>query len=338
MIHDDGTRGGRESSRPARIERNGLTEFRSFRNIDPPALAELWCHHPPLRALMQPMSVDVFERVVLSKPYFDRDGLIVATRDGRILGFAHAGFGCDSQGGLSFERGATCMLMVAPPERTGTLGRDLLQRSEEYLRRAGAQRLSAGPVFPADAFYLGLYGGSELPGVLASDTWLLELYAGAAYREIGRRVILQRELAGFRAPMDRHLMQIRRSLHVEAEVDPAPRSWWEACTFGQTDRSRYHLKQRRGQDTVGSVTYWDLEPLASSWGVHAAGLWQWELHDADSRPGIELFLLAESIRQLQADGVTLVEVQVPAEDSARLQLFERLGFQQVDEGIILEKA
>ncbi len=287
---------------------------------------------------MQPMSVDVLDRVVLSKPYFDRRGLIVAVREGRMLGFAHAGFGCDADGKLIVERGTTCMLMVAPQERAGSLGRELLDQSEAYLQAAGSQHLSGGPFHPTDPFYLGLYGGSELPGVLASDHWLLELYQQAGYHEVGRRAILQRELAGFRPPVDRHLMQIRRSYQVEAELDPAPRTWWEACTFGQTDRTRFHLRPRRGSASAGQVTYWDLEPLASSWGVHAAGLVQLDLTEDGPPPGAELFLVAESIKQLHSQGVTLVEVQLGSGDNARRRLYECLGFQQVDEGIALQKA
>jgi hypothetical protein len=132
-------------------------------------------------------------------------------------------------------------------------------------------------------------------------------------------------------------MQIRRSFQVEPEIDPAPRSWWEACTYGQTDRTRFHLRPRRGSESSGQVTYWDLEPLASSWGVHAAGLVQLDLAAETAPRGAEMFLIAESIRQLQADGVTLVEVQLGSEDDERRQLYERLGFQQVEEGIVLQK-
>jgi hypothetical protein len=66
---------------------HALITFRTFRNSDPPRLAELWRSQPPQRGLMQPMSAGLFERLVLSKPYFDRDGLILAVNDDRIVGF-----------------------------------------------------------------------------------------------------------------------------------------------------------------------------------------------------------------------------------------------------------
>ena len=70
-----------------------LIEYRAFRNTDPPQLAEIWRSNSTSRGLMQPMSTAVFERFVLSKPTFDRQGLVVAVDEDKIVGFAHAGFG-----------------------------------------------------------------------------------------------------------------------------------------------------------------------------------------------------------------------------------------------------
>ena len=39
------------------------------------------------------MSLSLVEAAVFSKPYFDRQGVIVAVDEGRVVGFAHAGFG-----------------------------------------------------------------------------------------------------------------------------------------------------------------------------------------------------------------------------------------------------
>lgn len=70
-----------------------MIHFRSFRNTDPPALCEIWRSQPPRRGLVSSLSPMLLDRYVLSKPYFDREGLIVAEDDDRPIGFAHAGFG-----------------------------------------------------------------------------------------------------------------------------------------------------------------------------------------------------------------------------------------------------
>ncbi len=56
-----------------------MTYFRPFRNSDPPLLADVWRSQPSQRGLMQPMSAALLEQLVLSKPVFEREGLIVAT-------------------------------------------------------------------------------------------------------------------------------------------------------------------------------------------------------------------------------------------------------------------
>ena len=49
-----------------------------------------------------------------------------------------------------------------------------------------------------NGFYLGLYGGSELPGTLDSSKPAQQLFLGAGYQEIDRTIVLHRETATFR--------------------------------------------------------------------------------------------------------------------------------------------
>ena len=54
-----------------------------------------------------------------------------------------------------------------------------------------------------------------------------------------------------------------------------------------------------------------------------------------------LFLLGEAMRQLQTQGVSIVEAQLDpsADDSQRrLEMLQRLGFDAVDQGVQLWKA
>jgi hypothetical protein len=72
--------------------------LRPFRNSDPPHLAEIWRSQPPQRGLLQPVTPPLLEMGVFSKMAFDRQGLIVAERDGKPIGFVHASFGPDEAG------------------------------------------------------------------------------------------------------------------------------------------------------------------------------------------------------------------------------------------------
>lgn len=315
-----------------------MIRYRPFRNTDPPYLVEVWRQQPPLRALMQPITVAALDRLVFSKPYFDRHGLIVAVEGDKPVGFVHAGFGPTPDGSdLSPERGVTCMLMVAPHPQQAQISRELLVQSEDYLVRRGAKRLYGGCIEPLNPFYLGLYGGSELPGVLASHTQLVELFPQLGYREVERTVIMHRLTAGYRPLIDRTQMQVRKRYKLELIPDPPTVNWWEACTIGLTERVRFQLVPKEGGSPVAVATFWDIEPLASSWGVRAMGLMRMATVTDHRRQGLATFLLGECVRELQSQGIVQIELQCMEHNIAAQKLYAKHGFQQVDAGIVFMK-
>lgn len=315
-----------------------MYHFRPFHNADPPALVEIWNQQPRQRGLVQPVGVVELEQLIFAKQYFDRQGLIVAVRDGRPAGFVHAGFGPDESGNrLEYDLGATCMLMVRPEEADSTLAGDLLAQSEEFLRGRGARVLYGGCIRPLDPFYLGLYGGSELPGVLDSDARRRTLFQEHGYREIDRVRILQCGLGRFRPPVDRTQIRLRRSMQVLSVCDPRPASWWEASTWAMLQRIRFELVPQSGGESLGSACVWDIEPLASSWGVRAGGLIELKIEANQRRRGLATFLVGETLRQLHAQGISRVEVQVMQNNQAALALYKKLGFTEIDQASVLRK-
>lgn len=312
--------------------------YREFRNTDPPALADIWRARTQERGLMQPMSGELFERLVLSKPYFDNAGLIVAEDQRRLVGFVHAAFGPNEElCNLSRRIGLTCMLMVRPEYRRLGIGKQLLIRSEAYLRGLGAELLMGGGIRPMHPFYLGLYGGSEMPGVLDSDVQAQQLYKAAGYQEVARCLVLHRDLSGFRPPVNRQQMQIRRRVSTEVLRDPQAANWWDACSFGNFERTRYDLVEQEGGAAVATATFWSMEPLSTSWGVRAVGLINFEVQPERRREGLATYLLCEAFRQLHEEGVQLVEAQTPQQNVGAHQLYLRLGFREVDQGAVYQK-
>jgi hypothetical protein len=319
-----------------------MIHYRPFLNSDPPGIAQVWCSQPPSRGLMQPMTTGLLDQLVLSKPYFEREGLIVAEDQERLVGFAHAGFAPhDSGSDLDRATGIICLIMVAPHAEQQEIAAQLLADSERYLKERGSRAIYGGSYDDRGPFYLGLYGGSGAPGVLASDRMQQTTYVAAGYEAVQRTRILQRELAGFRPLVDRRIIQLKRELQLEASADLLPATWWDACTLGQIDRTQFVLAPRRGGRPLGTAHFWDVEPMASSWGVHAMGLLEITIEDAghEDHEAAQLtsFLLGESIRQLQSCGVTLVEVLVHDTDEILGEVCHRLGFQEVNQGIRFRK-
>ena len=315
-----------------------MIRYRAFRNSDPPAIAAIWRSQPPSRNLLQPMSPAVFEQHVLAKPFFDRHGLIVAEEDQRLVGYVHAAFGPHSSlEDIDCRIGLTNFLLVVPDVDWVSVAGELLRRSEAYLVARGAQSLYAGAVAPLSPYYLGLCGGSQQRGVLRSDTRLIQLYEQNGYRPQDCCLMLQRNLIGFRPHVDRTQMSIRRGHLIEALFDPPTASWWEACAIGEAERTCFFLTRKGQTAACGQAVFWDMDPLASSWGIRATGLLQIEIDPAIRQQGHATYLLGEALRQLQAQGTTLAEVQVPESDPAALGLFRKLGFEEVDQSVVFQK-
>jgi ribosomal protein S18 acetylase RimI-like enzyme len=80
-----------------------------------------------------------------------------------------------------------------------------------------------------------------------------------------------------------------------------------------------------------------MQPLASTWGVHAAGLVDLEVIKSERRQGVAIYLLSEAFRHLAAQGVSLVEAQVRSQDDPARALFEKLGFVEIDQAAAYRK-
>jgi ribosomal protein S18 acetylase RimI-like enzyme len=258
--------------------------------------------------------------------------------DDAPVGYVHAGFGPTDDGStLCYDRGVISMLIVRPEYRRRGIGQQLLARAEEYLCGRGVKEIYGGGIHPLTPFYLGLYGGSELPGVLASDADALRRYEASGFAAVDRCAVFHRDLATFRPVVDRKQLQLRRQQNLQVLVDPPCRSWWEACTFGGFDRTRFELAPKSGGPPTAWLTVWSMEPLSTSWGVRATGMYELHVEPAHRRQGIAVCLLSEACKQLAAEGVALLETQAMLRDAPAVNLFKKLGFKHVDEGVVFQK-
>ena len=314
-----------------------MIDYRAFRNGDPPALWRLWQGHPPRGVYRPVITPFLFDHCVLSKSYFDRAGLIVAIDGNTPIGFAHAGFGPNADGSaLDTQVGTTSCVCLEPHAERTEIARQLLARTEAYLHGRGARQLHFGPLHPVDPFYVGLMDVSGSPGVLASDGDTLALLAEQGYRELDRHLILRRTLNDFRAPMDRQQAQLKRNFTVEFIQDPPAKTWWEAATLGQLERTLFTVQKRGGVATIASASFWDA-PHFGPPTLQATGLLSLNIPADAARDGLGVMLLGEALKTLQTQGSTVVETQIRREDSRSAELLFRLGFQEIDQAIVLAK-
>lgn len=315
-----------------------MIHYRPFLNSDPPALAEIWRSQSPSRALIQLMTPAVLDDLVLSKPFFDRHGLILAVEDDKPVGFVHAGFGPNAElTGIEHSQGTTALLLVSPHHDREVIGRELLARSEQYLRGRGAVTLFGGATNGLAPFYFGIYGGSQLSGVLASDTASADLFRRAGYTEATCKRVFRCDLTGFRPPVDRELMQVRRQFQFVKQTDSQPDNWWEACAFATIERLGFVLLPKANGPPVAAAKFWDVEPLATSWGVRAIGLLSLDVCAAANESAVATHFMGEVFRQVQGFGTTLAEFQLRTEEALAIQVCQKLGFEEIDQGLLFQK-
>jgi ribosomal protein S18 acetylase RimI-like enzyme len=135
----------------------------------------------------------------------------------------------------------------------------------------------------------------------------------------------------------RQVRQLRRELACQETQSPPVRSWWEACTTGSFERVRFTAYRVASAAPAADVWFWDVEPLSTSWGAHAAGMFDLEVLATERRKGIATYLLSEAFERLRNRGIVLVEAQTMQHNEPALNLYEKLGFQKVDEGIVYRK-
>jgi ribosomal protein S18 acetylase RimI-like enzyme len=309
-----------------------VTDYRTFRNTDPPGLVHVWNGSRLGRGAAPLRDPTLLEYFSLAKPYFDPAGLVVATEDGHPVGFAHAGFG-PAAGGSALDTGVgvVCLVVVLPGRRRQGVGSELLRRCELYLGRRGARELVAGPREGLNPFTFGLYGGCRSAGFLDSDAQarpFLE-HRGYVAREAG--LVFQRDLDRAVSVADGRFPAHRQRYQIEAGLATGL-TWWQECVLGPVELHEYVLTDRSTGQTAARATLWEMDTYNRPWNQHAVGIVGLEVLPALRRQGLARFLLAQMLRHFHEQFFTLVEAHAPGGDEAAVNLLRGLGFEQVDTG------
>jgi ribosomal protein S18 acetylase RimI-like enzyme len=274
---------------------------------------------------------------VIGRPYFECEGLIVAERDGLIVGFAHAGFGPDEPVGpphhLDRALGTIAMLVVEPGPEDPELEQGLITRAESYLRSRGATVLFAGGMFPLNPFYWGVYGGSEWAGILAAHDAFHRSVRRGRYEPVGTTVLLEADLSVPESRDPRSTL-LRRQTRVEITEDVLPAHWWEALAIGEFRPTRYRLISKTDETELARATTWDMAWFGRLDGLSRIGLIAVDVAQGHRRRGFGRHLVSEILRQARGEMVGAVAVQTSSTNLPALALYQSLGFRRVEETTI----
>lgn len=315
-----------------------MVQYRSFRNDDPPGLADIWNQAFTGRGTVQLRHSSPLERFAFAKPYFDPAGLIVAVDNGQRVGFVHAGFGPDdTESALSTAVGVTCALGVRPSHRRRGIGTELLRRAESYLTGRGARTLYAGPQRPFNPFYLGVYGGSDSPGFLTSDLVAGPFLESRGYQAGASCLVFHRNLTRALNVADACFAAVRRTYDVRVLPRTGIISWWQECTLGPVEVLEFRLEDKNTHAVAARAGAWEMEGFSWRWGVPAVGLVDVLVQEDLRGQGLGKFLVTSILRYLQDQYFGLVEAQAPDHNPAAVKLLQGTGFEQVDLGRIYRK-
>jgi ribosomal protein S18 acetylase RimI-like enzyme len=316
-----------------------VTRFRSFRNSDPPFLAELWNQAVPSSGCVRPVRVHELDSHALGTVLFDADGLIVAETDGRIVGFVHAGFGPDvpvestQPFDLCREIGTISMLCAEPRLDDPELLSGLIDAAACYLRSKGAKVLYAGGLFPLNPFYWGIYGGSEGAGVLAGHDAFHSVLRTSGYEPVSTTVLLEADLC-VPEPRDPRAPLIRRQTQIEVLDDALPNHWWQNLALGDFELMTARLLMKDDGTTVAQAQAWDMSWFGREDGRTRIGLINLEVPPQHRRKGYGRFLVSEIFRRARDNMIAAVAVATSSSNQPAMALYATLGFQPINESTL----
>jgi ribosomal protein S18 acetylase RimI-like enzyme len=316
-----------------------VIHYRTFRNDDPPGLVKVWNETFTGRGSVPLPTASALEEYVLAKPYFDPAGLVIALDDGAPVGFVHAGFGPDAdESSLSTSRGVVCAVGVRPSHRRRGIGSELLRRGEAYLAGRGTTTTYAGPMAPLNPFYLGLYGGSESPGFLASDVSAEPFLLGRGYVRHDAALVFHRRLDGPVNVPDPRFLAIRRRFDLVAQPRRGSATWWQEAVLGPIELLEVLLRDKATGEVAARAAAWEMLGFCQRWGSPAVGIIDLDVREGLRHQGLAKFVLVHLMRHVQEQFFSLVEVQAREHNEAALGLYRGLGFEQVDTGRTYRKA
>lgn len=315
-----------------------MIEYRAFRNGDPPGLVEVWNSAFIGRGAFPLRGPAVLDEHLFNKIYFDPKGLIVAVEDGYVLGFVHAGFGPDeAQAKLDKSTGVISAIAVKNGFLRLGIGTKLLEAAENYLKSNGATLILAGGMKPNNPFYFGLYGGSDSPGFLYSDAAAGPFFESKGYKQAARCIVIQRNLDEVISVADPRFTFLKRRFDFEVVPRMRPETWWKVCLWGEIEPVECQLVDKETKEVKARASYWEMTEFGQKWGTPAVGLLDLDVAEDMRGQGLGKYLLYQTLRHLQEQFFQTVEMQVVDGNLPALELFEKLGFDCVDEGYCFGK-
>jgi len=315
---------------------SNVWSIRSFLNTDTPSLAHIWSDHHSAFGSPSRCNTSLWDQCILSKAYFSPDHLLLAIDShGEAHGLIHFGTALDEAGkNLSDDTGMVHRMCVRPHIEEDEIAKLLLKHACDRLQAVGLKRCLAVGALESSSFYLGIAEGDNRMGVSAADQRLQNWLISGHFQPSIPTECWEVSLDSFRPPMDRMQISIRRGCTISRVLDEYQSNWWISTVLGHCDQVRFSLVSRGPDRTEMEVMLW--YPDATIRGVDSATarLKLPSIPDDEENRERLIHLIAESLRQLQAERKRSVRVVASVQNPACTRLLQRLNFRTTDHGMI----
>ncbi len=326
-------------SSPRGTRVNAVWTIRSFLNTDTPFLAKLWHDHHAAFHSQSACPISVWDQCILSKPFFQSSGLVLASNSDRVpVGFIHFGFASNADGSDASDSSAIVhKICIAPNINEDAIAKTLIEHAVESLRAKNATNCTALGTKELNAFYLGVGEGDNLMGVIAKDARTQRWLSQAGFTPTRPTECWELDLSSFRPPMDRTQIGIRRTCTVGRLLDEDTHEWWLSSVLGHCEQIRFNLVLRSPPKVESEIMFWFPDPTILGVDSSVVRLWLPNVPEAEETRERFVYLMAESLRQLQQERRRAVRTFASADQQRSVTLLQRLGFRSVEHGLVFAR-
>jgi hypothetical protein len=313
-------------------------KLRSFLNTDTPALVRLWnAHHAASHSGSQ-CNVGIWDTCVLSKPFFHSHELVLALDEfDAPVGFIHFGLLPVTTDQELTAVGAIHCLCIPPSPSEGDIAKQLIECGVNYLATKGASACQALGSGSHALFYLGIADGDNSMGILAQDQRTQAWFHESGFVPMRPTECWELELSTFRPPMDRQQIQARRNCTIGRMLEEDYEDWWTSAILGHCEQVRFHLMVKSPPSLGGVLTCWYPDSEVADVDNSIVRIVLPDVPVTETEREQFIYLVSESLRQLQQDRKRTVRAVASAEKQPTITLLQKLGFRSISHGLLFEK-
>lgn len=317
---------------------SGVRSIRPFQNTDTLSLSKIWeAHHKAYGSKSQCLPF-VFDQCVLSKPYFRYSELQLAIDEvsGEASGWIHFGRNPEAKG-IGHDSLIIHRLCVVPGDDESLIASQLLEVAMREGRSNEQTHCCGLGAFDESIYYHGVAEGDGLLGVDSNDVRLHAWMRQAGFEPYRATECRELVVSRFRPPMDRVQMGIHRTSTVSRIIEQDRPNWWENVIFGHCERIVYQLTCGAPNRAELQLTVWYPEMSLPGIDPGIARLTLPTIEDNDLRTEQWVYLISESLRQLQLERKQVVHVVIDPQDAIHSRILHRLGFKTKLHGMLLRR-